>query len=556
MKKTLVSLLLAAMLVLTSVAGLADGLAALPAIPEAYSLPIEGAENVPQLSMYLGTEAGYEKAYLSYDEHVAIIEWENRTGLDFTFVHPPLNDDGSFFNTVIASGDLPDIFISGFDYYIGDVEGAIADGVIIDLNPYIEQYGYYYLTEAHTNWDEQAMKNFMTDSGMFRFGAASQRVPVLGQQHTGWSVREDLLDAAGLDMPETIGQFTDMLRAFKELGVEEPLVFEKLSSSYVYGNGALTSHLGVNSNTWMLDEEGKVTYSMVHPNYVQWLELLNGWYNEGLISIDCISRTHSDAEAVVTSGRGGVVSFGNWETQENIAVGKAAVGEEFNLLGMGVLAADEESVGEQYNIFAAPIVNGENGNYFGISSQNPNPVETFKALDYLYSYEGVELMVFGPETAVDQLHREDGNVVDIHWTNEDGTRQFSEYILNNPELEYNSIRYIYTIQGLSTEYASEMEYMQYGEECNQQHWEAWTNMYDVEYSQRIPTTITLTAEEASERTVIMTDIETYIYEVINNIVFGQEDIANWDAHVQTMYDMGIERAIEITQGAVDRYNNR
>ena len=556
MKKTLVSLLLAAMLVLTSVAGLADGLAALPAIPEAYSLPIEGAENVPQLSMYLGTEAGYEKAYLSYDEHVAIIEWENRTGLDFTFVHPPLNDDGSFFNTVIASGDLPDIFISGFDYYIGDVEGAIADGVILDLNPYIEKYGYYYLTEAHNMWDEQAMKNFMTDSGMFRFGAASQRVPVLGQQHSGFVVREDLLDAAGLDVPETIGQFTDMLRAFKELGVEEPLVFEKLSSSYIYGNGFLTSHLGVNSNSWMLDEEGKVTYSMVHPNYVEWLKLLNGWYNEGLISIDCISRTHSDAEAVVTSGRGGVVAFGNWETQENIAVGKAAVGEEFNLLGMSVLAADEESIGEQYNIFASPIVNGENGNYFGISTQNPNPVETFKALDYLYSYEGVELMVFGPETAIDQLHREDGQVVDIHWTNEDGTRQFSEYILNNPELEYNSIRYIYTIQGLSTEYASEMEYMQYGEECNAQCWEEWTEMYDVEHRQRIPSTITLTAEEASERTVIMTDVETYIYEVINNIVFGQEDIANWDKHVQTLYDMGIERAIEITQNAVDRYNNR
>ena len=146
--------------------------------------------------------------------------------------------------------------------------------------------------------------------------------------------------------------------------------------------------------------------------------------------------------------------------------------------------------------------------------------------------------------------------MDIHWTNEDGTRQFSEYMLNNPQLEYNSIRYIYTIQGLSTEYASEMEYMQYGAPCNAQCWDEWTEMYDVEHSQRIPSTITLTAEEASERTVIMTDVETYIYEVINQIVFGQEDIANWDTHVQKLYDMGIERAIEITQTAVDRYNNR
>ena len=26
---------------------------------------------------------------LTYDEHTAIQEWEKRTGIDFTFVHPP-----------------------------------------------------------------------------------------------------------------------------------------------------------------------------------------------------------------------------------------------------------------------------------------------------------------------------------------------------------------------------------------------------------------------------------------------------------------------------------
>lgn len=555
MKKTLVSLLLVAMLVMTSVAAMAEGLD-LPPVPAAYTLPIEGAENVPQLTMYLGTESGYEKAYLSYDEHVAIIEWENRTGLDFTFIHPPLNDDGTFFNTVLTSGDLPDIMISSFSNYIGGVEGAIGDGILINLDDYIKEYGYYYLQEAYKNWDAQAMKNFKTDSGMYRFGAASQRVPVLGMQHSGFVVREDLLDQADLDMPETIGEFTEMLKAFKELGVEEPLVFEKLSSSYLYGNGCLTSWLGVNSNTWMLNEEGKVTYSMIEPKYVEWLKLLNGWYNDGLISIDCISRDHSSAEAVVTSGRGGVVAFGNWETQENIAVGKAAVGEDFNLLGIGALAADEDSVGETYNVFATPIVNGENTNYFGITATNPAPVESFKALDYLYSYEGVELMVFGPEKAIDQLHRDEGKEVTIHWTEADGKRQFSEYMLENPELEYNSIRYIYTIQGLSTEYASEMEYMQYGEECNQQCWDAWTANYDVEHSLRLPNALSLTAEEASERTVIMTEIETFIYEKINQIVFGQDSIDNWPTYVQKMYDMGIERAIEITQAATDRYNAR
>lgn len=555
MKKTLVSLLLVAMLALTSVAGFA-GLEDLPPIPEKYDLPIEGAENVPQLQMYMGTEAGYEKAYLSYDEHVAIIEWENRTGLDFTFVHPPLNDDGSFFNTILASGDLPDIIISDFGSYNGGIMGAINDGIALNPNEYIEKYGYYYLTEAHTNWDEQAMKNFMNDDGMYRFGAAAQRVPVLGQQHHGFVVREDLLDACDLDMPETIGEFTEMLRAFKAQGVEEPLALEKISSSYLYGNGELTSWLGVNSGSWMLDEDGKVIYAMMDEKYPEFLELMAGWASEGLISVDCVSRNHNDAKAIVTSGRGGVVSIGNWETQEMIAVGQASVSEDFYLLGLSVLAADEDSVGETYNVFATPIVNGENTMNYAISTTNPNPVESFKALDYLYSYEGVELMAFGPEESIDQLHREDGQTVSIHWTNDDGTRQFSDYMLHNDELEYNSIRYVYTIQNLSTEYPSEMEYMQYGEECNQQCWEAWTSNYDVDHSRRLPSCISLTADESNERTIIMTNVETFINEKVNQIVFGQDSLDNWPNYVQQMKDFGIERATEITQTAVDRYNAR
>ena len=133
MKKTLVSLLLAFVLVMTSVAALAVDL---PAIPEKYDLPISDG-SVPQLKVYMATEAGYEKAYLTYDEHVAILEWEAKTGLDFTFIHPPLNDDGTFFNTTVASGDLPDIWITSAwtSYYEGGVECAIADGILVDLNP-------------------------------------------------------------------------------------------------------------------------------------------------------------------------------------------------------------------------------------------------------------------------------------------------------------------------------------------------------------------------------------------------------------------------------------
>lgn len=547
MKKTLVSLLLAAMLVVSSFAGLA-----IYEIPEQYAMPISDG-STPQLKIYMGTESGYEKAYLTYDEHVAILAWEEATGLDFTFVHPPLNDDGSYFNTVIASGNLPDMWSTGSfgSYYAGGVEGAIEDGLLENLNPYIEQYGYWYLVEAHKNWDASAEKNFMTDSGMYRFGAASQRVPVLGQQHSGPVIREDLLEAIDADMPETIEQFHDAMVAMKEAGlVEVPIAFEKLTSSYYYDNPWFANDLGVTTNSYVLNEDGTVTYAQLMPEYKDWLQRMIDWYNEGLFDVDCMSRTHSDAEAMVTSGQSAVVNIGNWETQEDIAVGKAACGDDFNLLGMSTLAADEDSIGT-LNPFCRPIINGTNGNYWGITTTNPAKVESFEAFDWLYSPEGTELMVFGPEKAIDQLHRDTGVEVDVHWTNEDGTRQFSDYILHNDELEYNSIRYIYTIQSLSSEYASEMEYMQYGEPCNAQCWEAWTK--DVDDSRKVPSCISLTAAESQTCAPIMTDVDSYIWEHIYNIIFGNESIDTWETHVEKLYELGIQTVLDIRADATARY---
>ncbi|MBR4441830.1 MAG: hypothetical protein IKS52_00990, partial [Clostridia bacterium] len=183
-----------------------------------------------------------------------------------------------------------------------------------------------------------------------------------------------------------------------------------------------------------------------------------------------------------------------------------------------------------------------------------NPVESFKALDWLYSYEGTELMVFGPEKAIDQLHKDKNEEVVIHWTNPDGTRQFSDYMLKNPELEYNSIRYIYTIQGLSSEYASEMEYMQYGEPCNAQCWEAWTKYADS--SRHVPNTISLTAEEDKIRKPIVTNVQTLAWENAYNIIFHDDTVDSWDAVVEQIKALGIDDAIKVTQDAYDRWLQR
>ena len=54
----------------------------------------------------------------------------------------------------------------------------------------------------------------------------------------------------------------------------------------------------------------------------------------------------------------------------------------------------------------------------------------------------------------------------------------------------------------------------------------------------------------------MADIDTYVKESIPKFITGQLSMDEWDGFVKQIKDMNIDRAIELHQAALDRYNNR
>ena len=65
--------------------------------------------------------------------------------------------------------------------------------------------------------------------------------------------------------------------------------------------------------------------------------------------------------------------------------------------------------------------------------------------------------------------------------------------------------------------------------------------------------ITMNVEEGMENTRIMNDVNTHRDEMIARFISGTESFDNWDAFINTLHVMGIERAIEIQQAALDRF---
>ena len=531
-KARIFSMFLALAMVLTCMSAFAE--------PEVNELPICEPGSV-QLKFYMAMESGSEQKMATYDEHPAILTLEERTGLDITFIHPPAGDDGTYFNTLVASMQYPDVWITtGFgDYYPGGVEGAIDDGILANTNELIDQYGYYYLQEA-ARWDAAVTRNMKTDSGLWRLGAANQRVPVLGQQHSGLVMRKDWLEKYGLEVPTTVSEMTAVLTTLKENGVEVPFAAQQYDSWYWAGSNMLSSAFGVFHYGFQLKDDYKtVTFSMLEPGYKDYISYLKGWMDAGLIDRDFVNRGEEDARKMVANGRSAMCWIGNWTTQELTALGKVE-DPNFELVGITSLKPDDQP--DFVNEFGDPIVNGTSGQTWVISATSSHQKEAMKCLDYLYSPEGIDLMVFGPEEW-------EGNVIHTH--NEDGTRSFSDYMLNNPNLEYNTIRYQYTIQALSSEYSSDMEAQQYNAPINAQCWEAWTT--DLTNARRIPGTISLTAEESQTQVPIMNTIKTYILEKVTKIICGDDSIDNWEGYVETLHTYGIDDVIAIQQAAYDRY---
>jgi putative aldouronate transport system substrate-binding protein len=54
----------------------------------------------------------------------------------------------------------------------------------------------------------------------------------------------------------------------------------------------------------------------------------------------------------------------------------------------------------------------------------------------------------------------------------------------------------------------------------------------------------------------MNEVNTYITEMTTKFILGTEPLGSYDSFIATVRRMGIERAVEIENAALARYNNR
>lgn len=528
----LVSMVIAAVMLLCSSALAAE------TQPKQSELPLTTEDKT--LVVYCDFNASQASVYSDLSEHPVIKKIEEETGITLKFMHPPVNDDGTFFNTTIASGEWPDLFYTDKfqTTYPGGVEGAMDDNILINVNDLVAEYApnFLQMVEEYDEGTGYIKTGIYGDNGaIIKLGSMFLAPYVNARVHYGPMVRADLLAKYGLEAPVTLDEYTNVLRTFKENGVSVPLALCNIfSQAGFYNSNFLSSAFGVTWNDFQL-VDGKVEYSMTLPGYRELLEFLNGWANEGLIDRDSVNRSLDDCLTVFENGTAGMIVNHNSTTTTILTVGRT-FDPDFAEKGLLFPRKNADDV-----LTLARIVYSLNNYSWQISATCDDPVLAVRFIDYLYDDDTRLLTAWGTGD-------EDCPTFTV---NEDGTRVFSDFMYNNPNYDFTTARQLYTLNTFQVQYDDMMERQQYYLDEQLDNWESWaTANTDAD---KIPSLVTMSIDESREYSDIMSKVNNYVEEQVYAFIFGEKSFDEYDDFTAQIESLGIARACEIKQAAYDRY---
>lgn len=455
------------------------------------------------------------------------------TGITIEFQHPAVGQVSEQFNLLLSNRTLPDIIEYSWLTYGGGPQKAIEDGVIIPLNDVIDQYCPN--LKAYLEANPEVDKMVKTDDGTyycFPFIRGGDKLLT----STGLMLRQDWLEELNLEVPATINEWHEVLTAFKEKkGAAAPFTY-LYSSVSLTDNNPFAFAFGAPRN-FFVGDDGKVHYGAIEDGYREYLKTMNQWMVEGLIDVDLATLTGDQVSAKITNGSAGAAfgwcgsHMGSWTE-----AGKAT-NPDFDLAPAPYPTVNK---GE------TPAFGQKDNNYIGtgsaaITTSCKDVALAARLLDYAYSDAGHLLFNFGEEGS--------------SYVMENGQPQFTDEVLNNPELSVTHAMSGYIRANYNGPFVQDEKYAeQYYKLDNQKKaLEVWS---DTDARKHILPPITPSVEESKEQAQIMNEINTYRDEMTLKFILGNKSFDEWDAYVSTIRSMDLDRVLEIQNTALERYQSR
>lgn len=486
----------------------------------------ETADGENKLSYWCILNSALSQTMANLGETPFAQELQKRTGVEVTYIHPPLGQEVEKFNLLIASNDMPDIiFWKWVDNYTGGPAKAIREKRIVPLNDYKEYAPNFFNMLAEKPETDKLSK---TDNGDY-FGFTAMNGDSSLTVSDGLILRQDWLNDLGLEIPETIEEWETVLRAFKnEKGATAPI------STRSWGLPPFASAFNTRAGFYQMD--GKVRCGYIEDGYKQYIIKMSEWYKEGLIDKDIATIDDITVNSNILTGVSGV-------TYNSIGSGigrymAAATEPGYDLVGAPYPVANKGDARR----YVACTTDVPGGYAAAITTSCKNIPLAMRFLDYGYSEEGLMFFNFGIEG--------------VSYEMKDGYPTYTSLITDNEDgLAIAETLGRYTQASVSAPTVKDGRYMeQYAALPSQKKTlEIWKKH---ESQDTVYPPISPKEEVLNEYTRLRTDVSTYANEMFMKFVMGVEPIENYDKYVEGLKKRGLDRVIEIMQETLDAYNAR
>lgn len=495
----------------------------------AFKLPI--VDEPVTLSIWRGWTA--DGINITSADEIASNKWlEQKTNIDIEWVTVSSANFQEAYNLMIASLDYEDMISCSHTSYIGGIDKAIEDEVYLDASPFVNKYmpNFAEMRNAH----DEVKKMTTTDSGNVFVSS------VLDDDLFVWIgplVKYDWMKELGYDNIENYDDLYNYLTDVKNVkGIEESLyltISEETSYCGLIG--------GFDTSYGFYQVDGTVKFGPMNDGFREYISTLAKWFSEGLVWKDYIYG--GDMNTPITR-------FGN---NELAYMANGYYGYTYMMSMITGVQGDMKQV---------PFVSKEAGtvNHFRIKMDRAEPSYSifvtsaaagrgvaelcFRWIDARFSEEVALVCCYGIENE-DWVYGPDGTV--------EFTPEYNEIVKTQSKYGFERADRLVACRDIAArDYVSAKAngMLDVLKACD-----VWTESANDDW---VLPPVTLTAEEAEEYATLYTDIKTYVEEFSNGVIAGNTklDDASWNAYVNQLKTMGIERCIELQQDALDRYNAR
>ena len=438
-------------------------------------------------------------------------------------------------NLVLASGDLPDLFLGTGALSDSDLVRYGPQGLLVPLEDMLEEYAPNFMDVLDRRPEYERM---LTTPDGHIYALPTINELLYREQPDVFLINKTWLDRLGLDVPTTTDEFYEVLKAFRDGDPNQSGRRDEIPFSFVYGSTAngiysFFGSFGVLDNPQhLVVENDRVMFSAIQPEYREGLEYFQMLYSEGLIDPEAFTHDLPQFRAKARETPEVIGAFTTWLDENEVGPDRAVN----DYVAVPPLAGPRGD--RLWNRYDGEFVMR---NSFIITSEARHPELLVRWVNELFEERFALEIARGPfGVTLEELP--DGRI---------------EFKPNPPGMGYGEFRFsnapgdafpgvvyqeMYERIGLPTGQARKLN----------EHYP----LYRPYFPEQVYPKLFFTPEQERRLAVLQTDIESYVEESAARWIVGDDPLTDqqWQTYLNQLNRMGLDELMAIYQDAYDTFH--